>query len=106
MWIWRRMEGIKWSDKVTNEEVLKRIGIERQLMDTIRNRKRKWIGHVIREEGLLKEIIEGRMEGKRNRGRPRVGMLDNLIMHTYVEMKRRTEERKKNWRSYMPWTCQ
>ncbi|MGP1933413.1 MAG: hypothetical protein ACTS8P_01905, partial [Arsenophonus sp. NC-XBC3-MAG3] len=23
MWIWRRMEGIKWNDKVRNEEVLR-----------------------------------------------------------------------------------
>jgi hypothetical protein len=28
---------------------------------------------------LLKEVIEGRMEGKRIRGRPRLGMLDDLI---------------------------
>ena len=26
MWCWRRMEKIKWSEKVTNEQVLGRIG--------------------------------------------------------------------------------
>ena len=26
MWWWRRMERIKWSEKVTNEQVLHRIG--------------------------------------------------------------------------------
>ena len=41
-------------------------------MNTIRNRKRKWMGYDHSEEGLLKEIIEGRMEGNRKRGRPRV----------------------------------
>ena len=25
MWIWRRMEKISWLDKVTNEEVLRRV---------------------------------------------------------------------------------
>jgi len=70
MWIWRRMEKISWTEKISNEEVLRRIGEERQLMSLIRTRKRKWIGHSIRGEGLLKEVIEGRMEGKRTRGRP------------------------------------
>ena len=26
MWCWRRMEKIQWSEKVTNEQVLERIG--------------------------------------------------------------------------------
>ena len=64
------MEKISWTEKMSNEEVLRRIGEERQLMSLIRTRKRKWIGHSIRGEGLLKEVIEGRMEGKRTRGRP------------------------------------
>jgi len=62
-------------------------------MNSLRSRKRNWIGHVLRGEGFLKEVIEGRMEGKRIRGRPRLGMLDNLIMHSYEEMKRKTEDR-------------
>ena len=104
MWLWRRMEKISWTDKITNEEVLTRVGIDRQLISTLRNRKKSWIGHVLRGDGLLKEVIEGRMEGKRIRGRPRLGMLDDLISHSYVDMKRKTEDREK-WRSYMPWTC-
>ena len=30
MWIWRRMEKISWLDKVTNEEVLRRVNEERK----------------------------------------------------------------------------
>ena len=54
MWIWRRMAKISWTEKISNEEVLRRIGEGRQLMSLIRPRKRKWIGHSIRGEGLLK----------------------------------------------------
>ena len=104
MWIWRRMEKISWTDKITNEEVLERVGIVRQLMSTLRMRKKSWVGHVLRGDGLLKDVIEGRMEGKRSRGRPRLGMLDDLITHSYVDMKRKAEDRIM-WRSYMPWTC-
>ena len=71
MWIWRRMEKISWKDKVTNEQV-SRVKEKRTLTDVIRSRKKKWIGHVLRGNGLLKETIEGRIEGKRPRGRRRV----------------------------------
>ena len=54
----------------------------------IRSRKKNWIGHILRGDGLLKEVMEGRMEGKRGRGRPRIGMLDELIVGSYGDMKR------------------
>ena len=39
MWCWRRMEKIKWSEKVTNEQVLDRIGEKRTLLNNILRRK-------------------------------------------------------------------
>ena len=57
-------------------------------------------------EGLLREVIEGRMVGKRGPGRPRIGMLDELLeKDTYGAMKRRAEDRS-GWRVGVPWTCQ
>jgi hypothetical protein len=41
-------------------------------MIELRHRKKNWIGHILRRDGLLKEVIEGRMEKKRIRGRPRL----------------------------------
>ena len=79
MWVWRRMERVSWEDKKTNEEVLCSVGEERSLIDTIRKRKKNWIGHVVRGEGLLKLVLEGRMEGRKTRGRPRVSMIDDLL---------------------------
>jgi len=32
---------------------------------------RKWIGHMLRGDSLLRTIIKGKMEGKKTRGRPR-----------------------------------
>lgn len=104
MWLWRRLEKIKWTDKVSNERVLERVGEQRQLMKLLRNRKKIWIGHVLRGEGLMRDVMEGRMEGKRSRGRPRTGMLDDLIGKTYGDMKRRAEDRD-DWKSWVPWTC-
>jgi len=33
MWIWRRMEKISWLDNVTNEEVLRRVNEDRQILN-------------------------------------------------------------------------
>src|ERR1043165_3755445 len=48
MWTWRRMLKISWRDRVTNQEVLKRVEEERILLHMIDRRKHHWLGHVIR----------------------------------------------------------
>ena len=76
MWFWRRLLKIKSTDKISNEEVLRRVDEQRTLIDTIYRRKRKWIGHAVWGDGLMKLIMEGRMEGSFPPGKPRIGMLD------------------------------
>ncbi|XP_071823117.1 uncharacterized protein [Apostichopus japonicus] len=78
MWLWRKSENIKWSDSVTNEEVLQRVGEVRRLGETIKLRKKRWIGHILRHDGLLKDVLEGRMNGKRPRGRKRVMLMHDI----------------------------
>jgi len=105
MWVWRRMEKIPWTDKITNKEVLERIGEERHLVSTVVMRKKKWIGHVIRGQSLMKFVMEGRMEGKRPRGRKRMGMLEELLEgQTYEVLRRRAVDRTE-WRKWIPRTC-
>ena len=105
MWVWRRIEKISWMDHVKNEEVLKRAGEKRELVEMIVKRKKNWIGHVMRGEGLLREVMEGKMFGKRGRGRPRIGMLSVLLEgDKFHKMKRRAEDRNE-WRCWMPRTC-
>lgn len=55
MWIWRRMEQVKWEDQIRNEEVLRRVGEERNMLEVIRKRKRNWIGHCLRRDCLLRK---------------------------------------------------
>ena len=71
------MEKISWLDKVANEEVLKRVNEYRQILNSVWQRKHRWIGHVLRHNGLLHEITEGRMKGKPTRER-RIQMLQDL----------------------------
>jgi len=45
---------------------------------------------VLREKSLFIEVVQGRLEGKRPRGRPQVKMLDGLIVDEhYSVIKRR-----------------
>src|SRR6218665_1650759 len=105
MWVWRKMEKISWRDKKTNEEVLKMVQEERSLMDVIWRRKKNWVGHILRGESPVREVIEGRMIGKRPRGRKRLGMLNEFLKESsYAELKRKAENRKE-WRIWEPRTC-
>ena len=81
MWWWRRMEKISWTDHVRNEEVLLRVNEQRNILHEIRKRKANWIGHILRRNYLLKQVIEGKIKGgmevTRRRGRKRRKLLDD-----------------------------
>jgi len=59
MWIWRRMhdESIVDSTKQKQmkiEEVLQMVDTEREMMDTLRSREKRWLGHILRHDSLLR----------------------------------------------------
>jgi hypothetical protein len=56
--------GISRTDHVRNEEVLQRVEEERNILQTIKIRKTKWIGHILRRNCLLKHVIEGKIEAR------------------------------------------
>jgi len=88
---------VKWTDKQTNAEVLNLLKEKKSLLAEIRKRKRSWIGHILRHENMLPNVLEGRMKGKRPRGRKRIKMVDGIMNGTYAQMKRRAEDREE-WR--------
>jgi len=55
VWCWRRMEKNSWTDHARNEEVLLRVKEQRNILHEISKRKAKWIGQILRRNGLLKE---------------------------------------------------
>jgi hypothetical protein len=58
------MEKISWTDRARNEEVLRRVKGERNILHTVKRRKANWIGHVLRRNCLLKHVIEGTIKGR------------------------------------------
>ena len=78
MWCWRRMEKIKRSEKVTNEQVLDRIGERRTLINNILCRKGNWIDLILRRNCLFREAIEGQRTEVKGVGRRRTQLLNDL----------------------------
>ena len=78
MWCYRRLLKISWTRHVTNENVLKMANDKRRLLENIRKRQIEFIGHISRHQCLEKLVLEGKIEGKRSRGRQRMSYLDSL----------------------------
>src|SRR6218665_2372490 len=100
MRIWRRTEKISWTERISNE-VLKPVEEERSLLTIIRTRQRSWMRHIMRGDSLQREIIKGRMEGKRGRGRLRQTLLDWMMSEEYSNLKEEAQHREtwNHWRS-------
>ena len=74
----RRVLGINWSDKVTNNEVLERAKIP-SIFTILRQRRLRWLGHVCRmDDGRIpKDIMYAELaSGKRSMGRPHLRFRD------------------------------
>jgi len=107
MWIWRRIERVrvfKGQSKKCNEEVFNAVGDKISLVQTVIKRKKNWIGHVMRRDGLMKDVMEGGIGGKRGKGRPRIRMFNELIDESYPQMKRKALDREA-WNVWMPGAC-
>ena len=62
MCCWRRLCRISWTDRVRNEEVLHTVKEERNILRTVKKKKKaKCIGHVLRRNCLLKHVTEGKI---------------------------------------------
>jgi len=100
MWVWRRMEKIKWTDKIKNEVVLERVGERRKLLQAVQKRKSNWLGHVLRRQCLQRDMLEGSVEGRLKRGRLRRKIIDDMKQEkNYQELKFMAEDRR-GWRHH------
>ena len=97
---------ISWTEKLTNEVVLVRVGSERQLLTSIRRRQWRFVGHELRREGgIEKNSLEAEMTGKRARGRQRLGMLDWIMERFRVKDGKQlanVARDRKRWREREP----
>ena len=99
-----KLLGLSERDHITNEEVKARngnaIGPYEDLLTSVKKRKLKWYGHMIRSSGLAKTILRGAVQGGRQRARQRKRWEDNIKEWTGLEWNiiLRKAENGKEWR--------
>jgi len=76
----RKILRASWTAKKTNEWIVNKAGVKRELLDTVKARKLAYYGHTTRKQGscLEKVIMQGTMPGARRRGRQRTAWMDNI----------------------------
>ena len=99
---YRRILKIKWTDMVSNKDVLSRVGLVGPcLTKDLFKRKMEFAGHVLRGSSgtIHNEIIEGYIHGKRDKGRQRRTWVEDLKdwrgIENFGALKRTAEDRKK-----------
>lgn len=99
---YRRMLRIPWTDHRTNVSILEELQItdNERLLPTIQRRILKFFGHVIRRDSIEKLIIQGKVEGRRKRGRSPVRFMDQIKTLTNLSVAEvmRTADDREAWR--------
>ena len=74
----RSLVGVSRMERVRNEEVRMRAGIERELASRADQRVLRWFGHVesMDEYRMARRVLMAEVSGGRVRGRPRLGWTD------------------------------
>ena len=70
---------IQWTDKVTNEEVFRRAGLEKGLVRSIEKRQLQFLGHILRAQGLESGCLLAMINGRRAKGRQRKRFMECLL---------------------------
>ena len=103
----RSLVGVSLMDRVRNEEVRRRAGIERELAASRADQRvLRWFGHVERKDEyrIARRVLMTEVSGGRVRGRPRLGRMDGVKEElgnrgTTVEAARQCAKDRKEWRA-------
>src|SRR5271165_7633760 len=79
----RRILIVPYTEHRTNvsirEEITSIIGLHDPLLTVVKKRKMQFYGHTNRAGNLATTILQGSVDGKRGRGRPRTTWLKNIV---------------------------
>ncbi|XDA75547.1 hypothetical protein R6Z07F_005712 [Ovis aries] len=74
LWCWRRLLRVPWTARRSNQSILKEISSEYSLEGLMLKLKLQYFGHLMRRaDSLEKTLILGKFEGRKRRGRQRMG---------------------------------
>ena len=102
----RCLVGLSRMDRVRNEEVRRRAGIEWELVSRVDQRVLRWFGHMERMNGYCmgRSVLMAEVSGELVRGRPRLGWMDGVKVALgnrgmTVEAAGQCTEERKEWRA-------
>ena len=79
LWCWRRLLRVPWTARRSSQSILKEISPGCSLEGLILRLKLQYFDHLMRRVDLLeKTLMLGGIEGRRRRGRQRMGWLDGI----------------------------
>ena len=79
-WCWRRLLGVSWTARRSNQSILKETNPEYSLEGLMLKLKCQYFSHLIRRANSLeKNLMLGKIEGRRRRGWQRMTWLDGII---------------------------
>ena len=80
LWCWKRLLRVPWTARKSNQPILKEISPEYSLEGLMLKLKLQYLGHLMRRtDSLEKALMLGKIEGRRRRGRQRMGRLGGII---------------------------
>ena len=78
LWCWRRLLRVLWTERRSNQSILKEISPE-YLLEGLMKLKLQSFGHLMRRtDSLEKTLMLGKIEGRRRRGRQMMRWLDGI----------------------------
>ena len=79
LWYWRRLLRVPWTERRSNQSILKGINPEYSLEGLMLKLKLQYFGHLIqRAESLPKTLMLGKIEGRRRMGQQRMRCLGGI----------------------------
>ena len=100
LWCWRRLLRVPWTARRSNPSIIEEVSPEYSLEGLMLKLKFQYFGHLMgRTDSFEKNLMLGKIEGGRRRGRQRMRWLDSITdaMDTSVRRIRELVMDREDW---------